>query len=86
YIEARREAILELAAAGAQPTDRAAQVVQGLAFVAGMYRATLRPEAEAGAVAHLAGALAALVALEVATPPAPVAPPVPAAPGVASAA
>jgi len=66
FIEARRSAILDLATAGAGDglQARAARTVDGMAFVAGMYRIALRPELEAEAVPRLGGIVAELVALE----------------------
>ena len=62
YIEQHRNQILDLT------PPQAAPVVDGLAFVAGMYRAILRPEVEPYAVRQLAG-----IATQLAAPPATVA-------------
>jgi hypothetical protein len=62
FIEQRRGTILELA------PPEAAPVVDGLAFVAGMYGAILRPEVEPDAVRRLA-----VIATELALPPAAIA-------------
>lgn len=59
FIEQHRGAILEMV------PPEAAPVVDGLAFVAGMYRAILRPEVEPDAVRRLAG-----IATELASSPA----------------
>ncbi|MGH7547134.1 MAG: hypothetical protein ACREMM_03030 [Gemmatimonadales bacterium] len=66
FIEARRSAILDLAASGAgdELRARAARAVDGMAFVAGMYQVALRPELEAEAVARLAGIAAELAVFE----------------------
>ncbi|HEU5261934.1 MAG TPA: hypothetical protein VFU41_11000 [Gemmatimonadales bacterium] len=69
-IEARRTVILDLAAGGAGDglRTRAARAVDGMAFVAGMYRVALRPELEAEAVARLAGIAAELAVFEATAP------------------
>ena len=61
FIERHRSAILDLAPGDAGP------VVDGLAFVAGMYRAILRPEVEPHAVRSLAGIATQLAAAPPAT-------------------
>ncbi|HXF95694.1 MAG TPA: hypothetical protein VNI61_06285 [Gemmatimonadales bacterium] len=64
FIESRRSAILDQATPVAADglRSRAAQVVDALAFTAGLYGATLRPELEADAVRRLAGIVAEFVA------------------------
>lgn len=68
FIHARRGAILDVVTAFAGDAHRAqaARVVDGLAFVAGMYQLALRPDLEAEAVRQLAAIAAGLFALEAA--------------------
>ncbi|HUL02223.1 MAG TPA: hypothetical protein VLV16_03205 [Gemmatimonadales bacterium] len=66
FVSARRQAIAECAAArsGTVASDAMLRVVDGLAFVAGMYRALLAPESEPVAVARLADIVVALASGE----------------------
>lgn len=66
FIQVRRQ---DIVATAARDPARAASVVDELAFVAGMYRALLVPEAERDAVARLAAAAVELLATEPGNPP-----------------
>jgi len=66
FVQVRRQDIAALVAADAA---RVAGVVEELAFVAGMYRALLVPEAERDAVARLAAVAGELLGTESGNPP-----------------